>query len=292
MLTQETVTTGIMTPAKTDETIYEYARGIISSLLQPFQKAYTAKGELTFTPNKILLKHFKVDFNLDPDDIEATWLGFLASESLTRKEWPIVRYALEQYLLPKMREEYELEVVYGGVEKAVTPNVAGAAKDIMNGLGKLLADGVAAGTINLVNLGALDADLIFDQIETFTKAISNVYKSVPMEICMSPTWERAYLEDKRAQGYYQISGPGQINKSVDFTPFTVKGLPSMEGSNVIFATPKANMIHLTKKSINANKFNIEESKRQLAVMTDWWEGIGFGINQIVWTNHGTGSASN
>jgi hypothetical protein len=293
MLTQETVTTGIMTPAKTDETIYEYAQGTITSLLQPFQKAYTAKGALAFTPNKIALKHFKVDFNLDPDDIEATWLGFLAAESLTRKEWPIVRFALEQYLLPKMREEYELEVVYNGVEKAVTPDVAGDAKDIINGLGKLLADGVAAGTINLVaGLGPLHADTIFDQVEQFTKGISNVYKSVPMEVCMSPSWVRAYLTDKRAQGFYQISGPGQIDRSVDFTPLTVKGLPSMEGKNDIFATPKANMIHLSKKSINQNRFNIEESKRQLAVMTDWWEGFGFGINEIVWTNYGTGSASN
>jgi hypothetical protein len=112
-----------------------------------------------------------------------------------------------------------------------------------------------------------------------------------MTVNMSKRWERAYLTDKRANGFYQISGEGQINKKVDFVPQEVKGLASMAGSNVLWATPKANMVHLTKKDINKNKVNIEESKRQVFLMTDWWEGIGFGINEIVWTTYGTGSGS-
>jgi hypothetical protein len=71
----------------------------------------------------------------------------------------------------------------------------------------------------------------------------------------------------------------------------VEGLPSMSGTTDIFATPKENMIHLTKKDINKNRFNIEESKRQVFLMTDWWEAVGFGINQAVWTNINAGSGS-
>jgi hypothetical protein len=108
---------------------------------------------------------------------------------------------------------------------------------------------------------------------------------------MAPEWRDAYLKDKRAQGYYQIEGPGMINDSIDFTPHKVIGLASMIDSNIIWATPKANIIHLTKKSINKNRVKVEESKRSLAIMTDWWEGIGFGIDQIVWTTASAASSS-
>jgi len=52
---------------------------------------------------------------------------------------------------------------------------------------------------------------------------------------------------------------------------------------------------LTKKSENKSNVNIEESKRTVSFMTDWWEGVGFGINEAVWSNllpgSGSGSAS-
>jgi hypothetical protein len=49
-------------------------------------------------------------------------------------------------------------------------------------------------------------------------------------------------------------------------------------------TPKANLLHLTKKSKNSASFKVEEAKRNVAIMTDWWEGFGFGLNEVVWTN--------
>jgi hypothetical protein len=67
----------------------------------------------------------------------------------------------------------------------------------------------------------------------------------------------------------------------------------MAGTDRIFATPKANLIHLRKKSLNKGKFGLESSKRNVAFYCDWWEGIGFGINEAVWTNKkpSTGSGS-
>ena len=36
--------------------------------------------------------------------------------------------------------------------------------------------------------------------------------------------------------------------------------------------------------MNKETFKVEESKRCVSVMTDWGEGVGFGINEVVWTN--------
>jgi hypothetical protein len=292
MLTQDEETTKIMTPIKTDETVYQLAKGSVTKILQPFQKAYTAKGTLTFTPKPIYLKHMKMDFDEDPDDIEGNWLGFLASESLARQEWPLVRYMIEKYLIPQLREDFELDAAFYGVAANPTPGVAGDPVDVIDGIQRLLQLGVADGTINQVTgLGAFDVNTIHDQIEAFVAGVSQRYKRVPMNICVAPEWLEAYLKDKRSLGYYQITGPNQINANIDFTPHQVIGLPSMIGSGVVWATPKSNIIHLTKKSINKNRVRVEESKRELAIMTDWWEGFGFGINEIVWTNSGASSGS-
>jgi len=101
---------------------------------------------------------------------------------------------------------------------------------------------------------------------------------------MSQTWRKLYLRDKRNQGYYVRSSDQDIDESIDFTNQRVVELPCLNGTNVIFATPKENLLHLTKKSGNKTKFSIEESKREVSFMCDWWEGLGFGMNAAVWTN--------
>ena len=95
------------------------------------------------------------------------------------------------------------------------------------------------------------------------------------------------MKDKRAQGYYQITGPNDIDNTPDFSPAKVIGLPSMIGTDDLFITPKANLPHLTKKGKNAANFKVEESKRCVSVMTDWREGFGFALNEPVWTAVGT-----
>ena len=292
LMTQPSVTEGFMTSIKTDDTIYKLANSSVSTIVQPFQKTWSPKGTDEFKPVKIEQQHIKADIELYPDDIEATWLGFLSDNNLTRKDWPLVKWLVESHYLPRMRSDMELNEVYKGVFVEPESGVAGTAGTGMDGLRKKLQDGVADGTINQVTgLGALDEATIFDQVEAFVDGISELYQGVPMKVFMSQRWVKAYLRDKRAQGLYTIKGPGEIDGSVDFLPFEVQILPSMAGTSDIFATPKENMIHLTKKDVNKNRFNIEESKRQVFLMTDWWEGVGFGINQAVWTNVPAGSGS-
>jgi len=292
LMTQPTVTEGFMTSIKTDDTIYKLANSSVSAIVQPFQKTWSPKGTDTFKPVKIEQQHIKADLELYPDDIEATWLGFLADNNLTRKDWPLVKWLVESHYLPRMRSDMELDVVYKGSFVEPESGVPGAAGTSMDGLRKKLVDGITAGTINQVTgIGALDEATIFDQVEAFVDGISELYQGVPMKVFMSQRWVKAYLRDKRSNGFYTITDAGKINQGVDFLPFEVQALPSMSGTSDIFATPKENMIHLTKKDVNKSRFNIEESKRQVFLMTDWWEAVGFGINEAVWTNVTAGSGS-
>ncbi len=284
LLTQGIVTPQICTGIKTDDTIYRMAKLALTSVVQPFQQDWTPQDVSAFTPNELRLYHFKVDEDIQPDAIEDTWLSFLADNSVLRKDWPLVRWLIEVGYIPQINQDMELHEYGKGEYVAPAAGVAGAVGTGMNGLIKLLQVGVDGGTINSINLGALQTATIFDQVEAFIDGISQIYQGVAMDVCMSQSWRKAYLRDKRANGFYQIASEKGIDESIDFTPQKVKGLPSLNGTDTIFATPKSNLIHLTKKSANKTRFSIEESKRTVSFLSDWWEGLGFGIDAAVWTN--------
>jgi hypothetical protein len=294
LLTQGREFTGHCTPVKTDNTIFRLSNAAFQSLVQPFQKGWTPKGGATLTPNEIRVFNIKMDDDFYPDDIKATWLGFLAANNVNREEWPLVRWLIEEYYKKQIDQDMELNEYYKGVYAAPQNGVAGPNGTAMDGLRKKLLDGVNAGTINFVNLGALDTSTIFDQVERFTDFISEVYQGSPMSVFMSRYWYKKYMQDKRAQGFYQKTSDAQIDAGIDFTPQNVVPLACMTGTNDIFCTPKQNLLHITPETLTKNQFRIEESKRVVSVMADWWEGVGFGLDQAVWTNiqpSGSGSGS-
>lgn len=280
------------TPIKTDDTIFRLANATFRSLVQPFQKTFTQKGGVDIVPNEIRQFRFKVDDEFMPDELYATWLGFLTAKQVDRKEWPFVKWLIEVYYKNQIDQDMELNEYYKGVYSAPVAGTAGADGTGMNGVQKLLTDGVAAGTINVINMPALDPVNIFDQVEAFTDEIAEVYQGIKMNVFMSRKWYKKYMQDKRSQGFYQKTSDQQIDAGIDFTPLDVVPLASMVGTNDIFCTPKENFLHVSPATLTKNNFKLEEAKRAVAVLADWSEGLGFGINQAVWTNIGsTGSGS-
>ena len=222
-----------------------------------------------------------MDIDLYPDDIEDNWLGFLADNNLSRKEWPLIRYIMEEHLYQQIDDDMERNEYYKGIYTAPTAGTAGLNGQSMNGLHYSLQN---TSGINHITFPALDPAIIYDQIEEFYENVSEEYQNKNMIISVAPKWLRAFLKDKRAQGWYDITSPNQINNTLDFSPARVVGLPSMIGTDDIWVTPTDNFLHITKKGENAAKIKVEESHRCVSLLTDWWEGLGFGINEIVWTN--------
>ena len=284
MLSQGREITGFATPIKTDDTIFRLANATFRTLVQPFQKTFTQKGGVEIIPNEIRQYRFKIDDEFMPDELYATWLGFLTQKSVDRKDWPFVKWLIEVYYARQIDQDMELNEYYKGVYAAPVAGTAGADGTGMNGLKKLIQAGVDVNKINSVNLGALDKTTIFDQVESFTDSIAEVYQGIKMNVFMSRYWYKKYMQDKRAQGFYQRSSDKDIDGSIDFTPLDVKPLACMVGTSDIFCTPAENFIHISPATLTKNQFKLEEAKRAVAVMADWSEGLGFGINEAVWTN--------
>ena len=284
MLSQGREITGFATPIKTDDTIFRLANATFRTLVQPFQKAFTQKGGVDIVPNEIRSFRFKIDDEFMPDELYATWLGFMTQKSVDRKDWPFVKWLIEVYYARQIDQDMELNEYYKGVYAAPVAGAAGADGTGMNGLKYQLQAGVDAETINSIDIGTLDKDTIFDQVEAFTDEIAEVYQGIKMNVFMSRKWYKKYLQDKRAQKYYQKTSDAQIDGSIDFTPLDVKPLASMVGTDDIFCTPVENFLHISPATLTKNMFKLEEAKRSVAVMADWSEGLGLGINQAVWTN--------
>ena len=286
-LSQGIVTPTYCTPIKTDDTVFKLSEITTGNLVQGFQKQWTPKGDPKFTPNELRLYHMKVDIDLFPDDLQATWLGFLSTGKFAKKDEPLIKFLIEhesQGIIAKINSDMELMEYGKGVYLAPTSGTAGVTGKSMNGFITQLQAGVDDASINSVDIGALNKDTIFDQVELFTDGIFDQYQGVKMNVFMSLKRYKEYHRDKRAQGFYTISTDAQVKNNVDFTPQDVVYLPCLNGTDTIFATPQANMLHLTKNENNKSNIKIEEYRRTVSFIADWWEGVGFGVNGVVWTN--------
>ena len=284
-LYEKSMTEQAFTTIVTDETKWRGSEAVISRLLQPFQKAWTPTGAVTFDPIDIDAFKLKMDFEDYPDDLEATWLGFLADANLDRKEWPFVRWLVEQHIIPKMQEDYELNEIFAGVYAAPTAGTAGAAGTAMNGIKAIRNAHITAGRITPITSGALATDpLAFvDQIEDFVDSINTKYWNAPMELNVAQQLERRYLRGYERKYGRNLDYTGTGTK-VEGTNITLVGRASQNGSDIMWATPKTNAVRLVKKSQNMNQVRIENVDRKVKLYTDFWSGIGFLIPEIVFTN--------
>lgn len=285
ILNEKSVTEQAFTTVVTDDTRWRGAQSTIDRLLQPFQKGWTPLGTTGFTPIEIEQFPFKMDYEDYPDELEATWLGFLADGNLDRREWPFVRWVVEVHLLPKIKEDYELNEIFAGVRVAPTPGNAGAAGTGMNGIKYLRNLYIGNGRITPINTGSLATDPsdFVDQIEEFCDMINTRYWMQNMELNMSQTLARRYARGHRAK-YGKDNDFTGVKTTVEGTNITVVGRPSHNGSDIIWATPKNNAVRLLKKSQNMDRVRIETQKRQVQIFTDFYSGIGFLIPEIVFTN--------
>lgn len=68
-----------------------------------------------------------------------------------------------------------------------------------------------------------------------------------------------------------------------FTKHVIVGLPSMEGTNDLWATVPDNLLWLTKREGGVEKADVQAHDYDVHIMVNWWEGIGFACNKMVWT---------
>lgn len=272
----------------TEETVYRSANYLTGSVVQPFSTDFTPISSLEFIPNTITLRQVKTDIKIIPNEIEESWLGFLSSNNCSIKEWPIVRFVMEEYVKRQIDEDRETKMVYSGVYNPISEDKSPS--DCMDGIKQQLINGATHDRypINVVNgIGTLEPESILDQIEAFDKAIPALYNNQKVVIFVAPEIARLFLEDKRVKGYYQIRTSEEINYSIDFTKHEIWPCPSMAGTKDMWATVPKNLLWLTKRYAPITNMQMQVEDRYVKLLLDWWEAVGFRCNQMVWATSET-----
>lgn len=274
------------TPIVTDQTIWQASKTTFDRIVQPFQKQFTPTGTVGFKPLEIRMFHQKADTQEWPDDLEASWLGFLSSADVKRTDWPFIRWYLEKQFFPQIQHDLEMNEFARGVYAAPTAGTAGPLGTAMNGYLKVIADQITAGRITPIAMGAIatlsDADFV-TYVEDFGDQIDKKYWNGVMNLCMSEDLERKYQRGQ-LEKYGQYFVANQQDLKVRFTNLTVKGLPGQNGSERIWCTMKDNAIVLKKKTQNQSLVDIQGFERLVKFLTDWYLGAGFILAEAVFCN--------
>lgn len=278
----------------TENTVYRKSQSSLGEIVQAFQRAFTPKAAYEFKPKQIDLFRMKFDIPLHPDDIVGTWVGFLEgyasankmTTAMARAEWPLVRYMLEMDVFPQMHDDLERKVYYKGDYVAPTANVAGATSAAMDGIRKKLTQGLTShggdGTIiELADWAGVNNSNIFDKAEEIIDTLDEVLEGEMLVMALSNKNKRAYLRDKRNTHGVDVNYK-EDKLTIDFYDnCKIIGLPSMNGTDDIFITPAKNFKYIRRAQAAQNP-KVEELKREVFVMLDWWEGIGFDLNELVY----------
>lgn len=270
----------------TEDTVLREGNAKFTEVLQSFQKTFTAKGGVTITPKPISLFNQKVDELFYPDDLKNQWLAFFTSNNLDRTQWPFVRWFIEIYVMNQLDDDLENKAIYKGSYVAPTAGTANAAVDTMDGIKKQINAGITSNVNAPIITGtpSLDPVTWCEQVETWAKGIPELYWGFKMPINMSRALALRYKEGRQKKynaNYAQVSDKMAVE---NFENLQVTGRASMAGSTKIWGTPKGNAILGIKGGSNMSIMQVEKVDRQVKCFTDWWLGLGFIDDGLVFTN--------
>lgn len=267
----------------TDE--YTSTVGTISELLQPYQKAFTPKGEAKFIPRTNKVRQIKIDYIIDDiDDIYRTYLAYLASEGLKRTEWPMVKYIVNELMVPQIRDEIA-EMSVNGEYAAPTPGTAGDSLESTDGVNTIIANEITATNLTPIVTGSITQANIIDKIEQeFVDALPTRYKKLPEPIIMAEELKAMYWRAYRGEFGGNSNYTGKERVFVDGTKKEIIGIPEMNGSQRMIHTPKKNFLCMYDKLLTPNKFEVQPNKREVIVMSDFKRGYGFRTLDMLFVN--------
>lgn len=271
---------------ESEDTILRETNTAFSEVLQGFQKAFTPKGGVTFTPKEIKLYNVKVDELFYPDDLKNSWLGFLTSNNLDRTTWPFVRWFIEEYVLKQIKEDLELQAIFGGVYSAPTAGTANAASAVMNGIKKIINDAITATTITVISTGAPSTtpETWCEQVEAFVASVPELYWHQNMTLAMSRSLALRYRRGRQKKYNMYYNQSSELETVEGFDNIKIKGLASHNATTKIWMTPAVNAVLGMKGGSNKDIVEVEKVDRQVKVYTDFYIGIGFINDSIVFTN--------
>ncbi|MDD2799387.1 MAG: hypothetical protein PHV20_12415 [Bacteroidales bacterium] len=286
-LTAPTDSIQYMTTIISDKTEVRAAVAEITSVVQQFTPKWTPSAKAKFKPLTIKNRKHKINVPITPADIMDKYLGYMYSEDLTPSAMPIVKYIIEELILPKAEEDREMKMFATGKFVEHTATADGEAgtepQDSLDGYVTILEDLKTANNTDvtwLLNGVALTRENILEKIDAAVDAVKPLYKKKTMFVHADPDIVTMYGRAYRDKYPTTKNADGNQIK-IDFSNFTFAPLAGMQGTGVFFITPKENFVHLLSKDPSQGKLRIEGINYDVKVFGEWWESVGFWLADAI-----------
>lgn len=253
---------------------------------QGFASTWNAVGDMSIKPNILKAYDHKVNVEIKPDDLEATWLAELNTLGVPAEQRPITMTAMQDLQKAVARDVNWL--TGRGVRNAAALGTFG---NSMNGLEKLIADGRIDqdNPMYQINGAALTDDNIVDVVDSFDIRIPSEAGDLVDTIFISKIWLAKYRSKLRRLNLFSI-GEGDFEMTLSGRRKLV-GLSCLDGTDVMFATVSGNMVKLVDNDQMGGIDFVRPDDYVVKVALRWYLGIGFLTNQLVFVRVNSTSGS-
>ncbi|MEM8564929.1 MAG: hypothetical protein AAGF85_00615 [Bacteroidota bacterium] len=285
-----------------DQDYYRSSYADIDEVTQAFSVPFVAKSTSSFAGHEQKLGEFKIDVLRTPDKLRRSWLGFLVNiAEKDRSKWPIIRWMITEQIIPKSKEEMEIQQSYWGwevtgynasptvdgatfVRQLIADNVVSPANAAVDGIRKQIIKLVADGRANVLNSGAWSTDPVtfVEEIEAWVLLIPRVHRDKMDFLFMSEALRNRYIDGRREK--YNMNYAQETDlEAIDKVSMKVKMLPGMDGSEKIWTTMPMNRVRPVHED-NTGRFDIQKLDRQVKLLNDWKMVLTVDVPEFVYTN--------
>lgn len=287
------LTTGLtctqhMTTIVTDKTEWRASQAIIDSVLQQFIPFWTPSKKVEFTP--ITIKNFflKVNQPIKPADIIDQYFGYLYDEGLTPDEMPIVRYIVNELVMPKLYEDLEFAMAQGEFTEfvptqdgqAAPADVVQASMDSYITTLKKLKGTAGNGLTWLLDGVALTHTNIMEEMDKVVIAIKPQYRYKKMSIHADSDlilmYQQAYLEK-----YKNRITEDEVKLKLNFSQFPFVPMEGMIGTGAFFITPEENFKHLMSRNVHEAKIYMQVMNYDVKIFIEFHKGTVFAMQEAI-----------
>lgn len=280
-------------------TEWRAVRALITSVSMQFTSVWTPGGKAAFKPLTIKNRRHKINYPIIPAEVLDAYVFHLYDESLSPDQMPVTLYIWNELIYPALLQDIEMRMIWKGkfVDHELDQkegDVATAPEDSMDGLETILVDAKVTGNkgVHFYNKypnfdwKTASNQAILDFVNGFVDWLSPFYKTKKMPLFLSDDNKRRY---KRAYKAVYGTGSGQDGDfgqdRVDYSNQMLTSPEGMFGSEIIFSTPKENMIMLRHKNEVPNVINdVQKHGYEVRIFGEYWLAVGFAMGNAVFAH--------
>lgn len=254
-----------------------------SSVLQPYQKAFTPNNSATFDGVLNILQVGKIDLEYDWDEIQVfmdKWRCNWFQAGKAEQEWNFPRFMINEIVMKQFFEDVNI-ASYSGEYQAPTAGTPGNYLDTFTGFNTYISQFILDGLLVPITVGALTDTTAVDQVKAFCKQLPLLVRYKKGTIYMSKTDAQKYAD------HYEVKYPNrkvveeQHDRQylkVDHFNKKIVGLDCMEGSGrmILILDGLPSLVVGTKTGMSPFpqlRFHVYD--RTLHVLGEFWRFYGF-----------------